>query len=209
MPSKILLARVLSALRSAMDRFSFSFLGKTAIRKTGNLSLRQIYTTLAPPLSPFPACDPDLSKSARSTHQVSAFRVSRNQCYDVRTLLLAKEFVGNREVSRRFDNRLHNSLVLHWTPSVKYNCMPLDTTAPLDCDACTSPSRQAKTAGNWHSSALTIAQTSASFPLSRPFPAAILAPRQPGSQDGHSERSRKHGLGRTSGPLHLMYLKEV
>ena len=54
MPSKILLARVLSALRSAMDRFSFSFFGKTAIRKTGNLSLRQIYTTRAPPLFPIP-----------------------------------------------------------------------------------------------------------------------------------------------------------
>jgi hypothetical protein len=28
---------------------------------------------------------------------------------------------------RRLDNRLHNSLVLHWTPSVKRNYVPLDT----------------------------------------------------------------------------------
>jgi hypothetical protein len=115
-----------------MDRFSFSFLGKTAIRKTGNsLVVPDIHH---PGPTPFPhslACNPDLSKSARSVlrirDHVSTFWVSRNQCHDVRTLLLAKELVGNREVSRRFDNRLHNSLVLHWTPSVKYNCMPLDT----------------------------------------------------------------------------------
>jgi hypothetical protein len=44
------------------------------------------------------------SKPARST-----FRVSRNKC----TLLLAKELVGNREVTRRLDNCLHTSLVLH------------------------------------------------------------------------------------------------
>ena len=73
------------------------------------------------------ACDPDLTKSARSSDQVSTFWVSRNQCHDVRTLPLAKELVGNREVSRRLDNRLHNSLVLHWTPCVKQNCAPLDT----------------------------------------------------------------------------------
>src|SRR5580698_8167963 len=50
----MLLARVLSALRSAIDRFSFSFFGKTVIRKTGNFSLRQIYTIRAPPLFPIP-----------------------------------------------------------------------------------------------------------------------------------------------------------
>ena len=43
-----------SALRSAIDKFSFSFFGKTVIRKTGNFSLRQIYTTRAPPLFPIP-----------------------------------------------------------------------------------------------------------------------------------------------------------
>ncbi len=114
-----------------MDRFSFSFLGKTAIRKTGNsLVVPDIHH---PGPTPFPhslACNPDLSKSARSVlrirDHVSTFWVSRNQCHDVRTLLLAKELVGNREAGRRLDN-LHNSLVLHWTPSVKYNCMPLDT----------------------------------------------------------------------------------
>src|SRR5258707_2229748 len=75
------------------------------------------------------ACDPDLSKSARSTDQVSTFWVSRNECYDVRTLLLAKELVGNCEISRRLDNRLHKlsctpldtmsqaKIVCHWTPT--------------------------------------------------------------------------------------------
>jgi hypothetical protein len=57
-----------------MDRFSFSFFGKTAIRKTGNLSL---------------ACDPDLTESACSLNQISAFWISRNPCHDVRALLLA------------------------------------------------------------------------------------------------------------------------
>src|SRR6266446_10982949 len=103
MPSKILLARVLSALRSAMDRFSFSFLGKTAIRKTGNLWLRQIYTTRAPPLFPIPW---RATRTFRNPpvpvppigNQHSTFRVSRNQYYDVRALLLAKELLGNREV---------------------------------------------------------------------------------------------------------------
>ncbi len=132
MPSKILVARVLSALRSAMDRFSFSFFGKTAIRKTGNLSLRQIYTTRAPPLFPIPWRATRTFRNPpvpvpRISDQLSTFWVSRNPCYDVRTLLLAEELVGNREVSRRLDHRLHNSLVLHWTPSVKSNCMPLDT----------------------------------------------------------------------------------
>src|SRR5258708_37083171 len=104
-------------VRSAIDKFSFSFFGKTVIRTTGHLSLRQIYTTRAPPLFPHSfACDPDLSKSARSTDQVSTFWVSRNECYDVRTLLLAKELVGNCEISRRLDDRLDSSLVLHWTP---------------------------------------------------------------------------------------------
>jgi len=62
------------------------------------------------------ARDPDLPKSARSSDQVSAFRVSRNQCHDVRTLLIAKEFVGNGKVSRCLDNRLH-----------KFLCTPVDT----------------------------------------------------------------------------------
>jgi hypothetical protein len=60
--------------------------------------------------------DSDLAKPARSTDHLSTFRVSRNQCHDVSTLLLAKELIGNREVGRRLDNRLHNSIVLHWTP---------------------------------------------------------------------------------------------
>src|SRR5580704_18554472 len=104
----MLLARVLSALRSAMDRFSFSFFGKTVIRKTGNLSLRQIYTTRAPPLFPIPLRatrtfrNPPVPRIRSPT-----FRVSRNQCHDVRALLLAKELIGHREVSRRLDNRLH------------------------------------------------------------------------------------------------------
>src|SRR5947209_5521775 len=99
-----------------MDRFSFSFFGKTVMRKTGSLSLRQRHTTRAPPLSHSFPCHPDLSKSASSADQVSTFRVSRNECHDVRTLLLAKKLVDNREVSRRLDNRLHNSI-----------CTPLDT----------------------------------------------------------------------------------
>jgi hypothetical protein len=129
MPSKIRLARVLSALRSAMDRFSFSFFRKNRNKKNRkSLIAPDIHN---PPPTAFPhslARDPNLSKSARSTNQVSTLRVSRNQRYDVRTLLLAKELVGNREVSRRLDNRLHNPLVLHWTPSVKQDCVPLDTT---------------------------------------------------------------------------------
>jgi hypothetical protein len=82
-------------LRSAIERFSFSFFGKTAIRKTGNLSLRQIYTTRAPPLFPHSfTCDPDLAKSAGSTDHVSTLRVSRNERHDIRTLLLAKELLA-------------------------------------------------------------------------------------------------------------------
>ena len=49
-----------SALRSAIDKFSFSFFGKTAMRKTGNLSLRQIYTTRARHFSPFLCVPPGL-----------------------------------------------------------------------------------------------------------------------------------------------------
>jgi hypothetical protein len=105
--------RPVSLARCALPStgFSFSFFGKT-----GNLSLRQIYTTRAPPLSPIPLRatrtfrNPPVPR-IRSPHSGSA----ATQCHDVRTLLLAKELVGNREVSRRLDNRLHKSLVLHWT----------------------------------------------------------------------------------------------
>src|SRR5260370_13116084 len=121
MPSKILLARVVSAFRSAMDRFSCSFFGKTAIRKTGNLWLRQIYTPRAPPLFPIPwratrtFRNPPVPVPRISDH-LSTFRVSRNQCHDVRTLLLAKELVVNLERSSRLAHRLDIALVLHCTP---------------------------------------------------------------------------------------------
>ena len=87
------------------------------IRKTGNFPLRQIYTTRAPPLFPIPLrATRDLSKPARSTNQISTFRVCRNERHDVRPLLLAKELVGNCEISGRLDNRLHI-----------FVCTPLDT----------------------------------------------------------------------------------
>jgi len=47
---------------------------------------------------------------------------------------------------------------------------------------------------------LTIARTSAKFPESRPFPAAILAPPKAGLSGCHSERSRKHDLDARQGP---------
>jgi hypothetical protein len=47
---------------------------------------------------------------------------------NVGTLFLAEEFFSSREVSGRFNNGLHYSFVLHWTPAVKgNNWMPLDT----------------------------------------------------------------------------------
>ena len=69
-------------------------------------------------------CDPDLSKSARSTDQVSTLRVSGNECHDVRTLLLAEELVGNRGVSTTVCTILlysighyqSSKIVCHWTP---------------------------------------------------------------------------------------------
>src|SRR5579871_1192448 len=79
------------------------------------------------------ACNPDLSKSASSADHVSTLRVCRNECYDVRTLLLAKELAGNGEVSGRLDDRLHNvcctpldtigssGIVCHWTPRILGN----------------------------------------------------------------------------------------
>src|SRR5579864_4433793 len=62
------------------------------------------------------AWNPDLSKSARPSDQISTFWVCRNERHDVRTLLLAKELVGNCEIARRLDNRLHS-----------LSCTPLDT----------------------------------------------------------------------------------
>src|SRR6266404_4855069 len=95
----------------------FLILGKNRNKKNRkSLVAPDIHNPGPTALSHSLACDPDLSKSAGSPNQIPTFRVSRNQCYDVRTLLLAKELVGNREVSRRLDNRRHNSLVLHWTP---------------------------------------------------------------------------------------------
>jgi hypothetical protein len=61
-------------------------------------------------------CNPDFSKPARSTDNVSTFRVRRYQRHNVRAFLLAKEFVGNGEISRRLDNRLY-----------RFICTPMDT----------------------------------------------------------------------------------
>jgi hypothetical protein len=80
------------------------------IRKTGNLWLRQIYTTRAPPLFPHSfACNPDLSKSAVLRIR-SHILDQKHRCQDVRTLLLAKKLVGYGEVSSCFDNCLHSLL---------------------------------------------------------------------------------------------------
>jgi len=135
MPSKILLARARSALRSAWSsrygQVFFLILGKNRNKKNRKSLVAPYIHNPGPTAFPHSsACDPDLSKSARSPYQVSTFWVSRNQCNDVSTLILAKELVGNREVGRRLDNRLHNSLysighhqsstiVCHWTPMVK------------------------------------------------------------------------------------------
>ena len=125
----MLSARLFSALHSAIDRFSFSFFGKTVIRKTGNLSLCQIYTTRAPPLFPVPLRatrtfrNPPVPRMTFST-----FRVCRNQRDDVRTLFLAKQLVGNSEISRRLDHRLHSVVCTPLdTLGSRENCVPLDT----------------------------------------------------------------------------------
>src|SRR5271168_4658565 len=110
-----------------MDRFSFSFFGKTVVRKTGSLSLRQIYTTRAPPLFPMPLRATRTFRNPPVPRIKSPHSGSAATSATMSALFLAKEFVGNREVSRRLDHRLHNFLVLHWTPSVKYKCVPLDT----------------------------------------------------------------------------------
>jgi len=87
---KILSARFLSAFRSAIDKFSFSFFGKTVIRKTGKSLVAPRYTQ--PERRRFPPFrDADFSKSTSSTDHVSTFRVSRSECHDIRTLLLAKK----------------------------------------------------------------------------------------------------------------------
>jgi len=103
MPSKMLLARARSALRSAWSsrygQVSFSFFGKAAIRKTGNLLLRpDIHNPSPTAFPPSLAVRPGLPKSACSPNDVSHSGISRNQCNDRPRLLRAKELVGNREV---------------------------------------------------------------------------------------------------------------
>src|SRR5208282_3933262 len=61
------------------------------------------------------ASNPGLSKPTGSADNVSTFRISRKKCHDICTLLLAKELVGNGEVSGRLGERLHNCVVLVWT----------------------------------------------------------------------------------------------
>src|SRR5208337_531329 len=123
-------ARFLRALRSAFVKLAFWFFGKTATRKTGNLSLRQMYNYTRPAalahVLPRPA---NLAKSARTRHDIAALGVRCNHCHNVRTLLLAEELSSSREVRRCFDNGLHSSLlysnghlpssgiVYHWTPT--------------------------------------------------------------------------------------------
>src|SRR5215469_9623038 len=68
------------------------------------------------------ASHPDLPKPARPANHVPTFWVGCNECHEIRTLVLAKEFVGNGEVRRRLDNRLHN-----------FSCTPLDTISQDNC----------------------------------------------------------------------------
>src|SRR5208283_58286 len=51
---KNFVSTLLQRVALGLGQIAFLFFGKTVIRKTGNLSLRQIYTTRAPPLFPMP-----------------------------------------------------------------------------------------------------------------------------------------------------------
>src|SRR6266853_3120964 len=61
----------------------------------------------------------EFAKSTSSFHDFPTLRISCNRQNNVGPLILAEEFFSSREVSGRFNNRLHYSLVLHWTPGVK------------------------------------------------------------------------------------------
>src|SRR5262249_38697469 len=115
--SKILSARFFSALRSAIDKFSFSFFGKNRDQKNREpLVAPDIHNPRPAALPHSFATPPDLPKPARPANHVPTLWVGCNECHDIRRLVLAKEFVGNGEVRRRLDNRLHN-----------FSCSPLDT----------------------------------------------------------------------------------
>jgi hypothetical protein len=98
------------------------------MRKAGNLSLRQMYTTRAhAALAHTFARHANLPKSTRPRHHIAALGVLRNHCHNVLTLPRAEELSSEGDVRRRFDNGLHIQGVLQWTPSVNSNRMPLDT----------------------------------------------------------------------------------
>jgi hypothetical protein len=81
-------------------------------------------TTLAHTFAPHA----NLPKSTRPRHHIAALRILCNHCYNIVTLPFAEELASEGDVRRCFDNGLPIHLVLHWTPSVKTNRMPLDTT---------------------------------------------------------------------------------
>jgi len=87
-----------------------------------------------------PARNAKFAKSTSSFHDFPILRISSNRQNNVGTLFLAEEFFSSREVSGRFNNRLHYSFVLHWTPAVKKNGIPLDTNG-FHSKALTSGSR--------------------------------------------------------------------
>jgi hypothetical protein len=132
MPSKMLLARARSALRSAWSsrygQVFFLVLRKSRNKKNRKSLVAPDIHNPSPTAFPHPsACDPDLAKSACSPNDVSTFWISRNQCNDVRALLRAKEPVGNREVSRRLATvctTLLYSIGHHRSSTI---CMPVDT----------------------------------------------------------------------------------
>src|SRR5208282_2449418 len=73
-------------------------------------------------------CDTDLSESTRSTDHITSFRVCRYERHDVRPLLLVKELVGDGEISRRLDDRLHSFLCTPLdTITSRRMCVPVDT----------------------------------------------------------------------------------
>ena len=96
--------------------------------------------TRAPPLLPFPRAQRKICEIHSSFHDFPTLRISCNRQNNVGTLFLAEEFFSSREVSGRFNNRLHYSFVLHWTPAVKKNGIPLDTNG-FHSKALTSGSR--------------------------------------------------------------------
>src|SRR5438445_5359189 len=86
------------------------------------------------------ACNAKFAKSTSSFHDFPILRISSNRQNNVGTLFLAEKFFSSREVSGRFNNRLHYSFVLHWTPAGKKNGIPLDTNG-FHLKALTSGSR--------------------------------------------------------------------